>query len=112
MDHLPAAVEALGTIFQGSGRSDILTDLRERAEAYRHLRVPGKKHSRPLAKCFYAVGLVYQGTGSMAPVDFLTDALALSRARWCAYRRSIGRALVMIEFPAATIARTLDRPWV
>ena len=43
-------------------------------------RIPGKKYSRPLAKCFYAAGLVYQGTGSMAPVDFLTDGLALSRA--------------------------------
>jgi len=106
------AVEGLGMVFQGSGRSDILADIRERAEAYRHSRVPGKKHSRPLAACFYAAGLVYQGTGSMEPVDFLVDALALSRTRYCAYRWSAGRALVMIEFPATTIARTLDQPWI
>jgi hypothetical protein len=48
----------------------------------------------------------------MEPVDFLLDALSLSRARYCAYRWSAGRALVMIEFPAATIARTLDTPWI
>ena len=107
-----AAMEAFGLIFQGSGRGDILADIRERAEAYRHQRVPGKKHFRPLTMCFHSVGLVYQGTGSMEPVDFLLDALNLRRTRWCPYRWAAGRALVMIEFPASTIARALDQPWI
>jgi len=107
-----AAIEALGTVFQGSGRGDILADIRQHAEAYRHRPAPGRKHFRPLTTCFHAAGLLYQGTGSMEPVGFLLDALALRRTRWCPYRWSAGRALVMIEFPASTIALTEDQPWI
>ncbi len=107
-----SAIEALGRIFQGSGRSDILDSIRESADACKHRRVPGRKHSKPLAMCYRAAGLLYQGTGSTEPMAFLLDALGLSRARWCSYRWSAARALVTIEFPASTIARTLEQPWI
>ena len=105
-----AAIRALGLVFQGSGRSDILTDIRERAEAYRHRRQRGRRRYRPLVACYRAIGDVYHGTGSMEPVDFLLDGLAMSRSRHCLYRWAIGRSLVMIEFPPGTIARTLEAP--
>lgn len=107
-----AGINALGMIFQGSGRADVLADLRDCAEAYRHRPERGRKHCRPLAGCYHAVGLVYQGTGSMEPVDFLLDALAPMPVTCCAYRSRAGHALVMIEFPKKTVARAFQDDWI
>jgi hypothetical protein len=106
-----AAIRALGMVFLGSGRSDVLEDIRARAALYRARPVRGKKHCKPLASCYWATGLVYLGTGSMEPVEFLLDVLALPRAprvyeyQWCA-----AKALVMIEFSEAALAQAFADP--
>ncbi len=106
-----AAIGALGRIFLGSGRSDVLEDLRHLTETYRDRPRRGRHHYRPLAECYRAVGWVYQGTGSMEPVDFLLDVLVPSPVQWCPYRWAAGRALVMIEFSATTLSRALGEGW-
>ena len=107
-----AAIAALGRLFEGSGDRAAFGDLRQTADACRMGRRPGRKHSRPLTACIRAVGAVFAGTGSMEPVDFLLDAINLSTAPWNPYRWAAGRGLVMIEFPAATVAAAQDRPWI
>ncbi len=106
-----AAIEGIGWLHLGSGQREVLSNLRDRATAFRNRTRRGRAHFGPLRECFLAVGRLYHGTGSMEPVDFLLDALSLSRSRYCVYRGAAGRALVMIEFPPATIERTIERPW-
>ena len=102
----PAAIHALGMVFLGSGRTEVFADIRRLAEHHRARPVRSRKYSKPLAACYLAAGLLYLGTGSEEPVQFLLDVLALPRRgrhgeyHWCA-----ARALVMVEFSEATLGR-------
>ena len=107
-----AALGALGMIFQASGRFDIFDDIRGKAEAYRRRPVQGRRQYRPLVQAYLSAGLVYQGTGSTEPVDFLLDALRPSPVQWCSYRAAAGKALVMIEFPERTLTRVYGDEWI
>jgi hypothetical protein len=100
----PAAIRALGTVFLGSGSAEVLKDIRRMADQHRARPVRGKRYSKPLAACYIAAGLLYLGTGSAEPVEFLLDVLAMPRRgrhgeyHWCA-----ARALVMVEFSEAAL---------
>jgi len=107
-----AAIGALGMIFQASGRFDVFDDIRSQAEAYRRRPVQGRKQYRPLVQAYLSAGLVYQGTGSMEPVDFLLNALRPSPVQWCSYRAAAGKALVMTEFPESTLTRVYGNEWI
>jgi hypothetical protein len=99
-----AAIRALGMVFLGSGRTDVFREIRATADVYRGRPVRGKKHCTPLAMCYYATGLLYLGTGSAEPMEFLLDVLAVPRAhRMDEYHWVAARALVMIEFSEATL---------
>jgi hypothetical protein len=99
-----AALDCLGMVFLGSGRADVFEDLRAKADFFRARPVRGKRHNRPLAMCYRATGLLYLGTGSLEPVAFLLDVLALPRvSRMLEYHWRAARALVMIEFSAAAL---------
>ena len=99
-----AAILALGTIFLGSGRADVFKDIRTRAEIHRRRPVRGRRHCKPLAVCYWATGLVYLGTGSTEPIEFLLDVLALPRvSRTYQYQWLAAKALVMIEFSESAI---------
>jgi HEAT repeat protein len=103
-----AAVRALGAAFLGSGQSGVFEDIRSIAGEYRARPVRGKKHSKPLAACYLAAGLVYLGTGSREPVEWLLDALERPGTPGRdAYRRPAAKALVMVEFPEWKLAETL-----
>lgn len=106
-----AAVGALGRIWQGSGRFDVFDDLRAQAQAYRNRPNPGRHRYRPLVECYRAAGLIYQGTGSMEPVDFLLEMLKPSPVQWCPYRDAAGRSVVLIEFSERTLTRALGEGW-
>lgn len=96
------AIRALGAVYLGSGRSDVLEDIRSWAAALRLRPVRGRPHSKPLASTYFAAGLVYVGTGSTEPVEFLLDGVARPQ-------ESLGaaaRGLVMIEFPEAVLGDT------
>lgn len=103
------AIRSLGMVFLGSGRPGVFGDLRGLTELYRAHPVRGKRHSRPLAACYWATGLLYLGTGSTEPLEFLLDVLAPPRVP-CKdeYRWAAAKALVMIEFPETALrgART------
>lgn len=102
MDHPETAREAirtLGAIYLGSGRGDVFEDLCGRATALRSRPLRGKKHCRPLAACYFATGLVYVGTGSMEPVEFLLDGVARPRES----QHMAARGLVMVEFPESVL---------
>lgn len=99
-----AAIGALGMVFLGSGRRDVLADIQRLAAAYRDRPVRSRKHCKPLAACYRGAGLAYLGTGSEEPVEFLLDVLARPRTcRMDEYRWAAARALVMIEFSEATL---------
>ena len=83
-------------IFRGSGNTEVFDIIHITAKSYKQ-RSKGRKHYKPLVECYKAVGLVYQGTGSMEPIDFLTDAVVTSPIQWCPNRWAAGKALVMIE---------------
>jgi hypothetical protein len=107
----PAAVLALGMIFLGSGRVDIFEDIRAIAESHRSRPVRGRRYCKPLATCYWATGLVYFGTGSTEPIEFLLDVLALPRVpRTHQYQWLAAKALAMIEFPKSATSRTLWDP--
>ncbi|MHC4917897.1 MAG: hypothetical protein ACYTGB_20670 [Planctomycetota bacterium] len=106
-----AAVRALGRIWQGSGRFDVFDDLRAQAQAYRNRPNPGRHRYRPLVECYRAAGLIYQGTGSMEPVDFLLEMAKPSPDQWCPYPGAAGRALVLIEFSERTLTRAMGGGW-
>ena len=106
-----AAVRALGLIFQGSGRTDVFDVLRNQAERYSEQRQGGRRHSKPLAECYRAAGYLYQGSGSVEPVDFLLKALVPTPVQWCPYRAAAGWALVMIEFSERTLTRAFGDDW-
>jgi hypothetical protein len=99
------AIGALGMIFLGSGRSDVFGELRKLAEGYRARPVRSKRHCRPLAKCYLAVGRVFLGTGSLEPLPYLLDVLASPRvARACdEYHWCAARALMMVEFSESAL---------
>jgi len=105
------AVHALGRIFQGSGRSDVFEDIRTKARAYRNRPVKSSHRFKPLVECYRAVGLLYQGTGSAEPMDFLLPALAPSPVQWDSYRWAAGKALVLIEFSQRTLDRAFGTKW-
>jgi len=99
-----AAIRALGMVFLGSGRADVFEDIRAKTDLYRTRPVRSKKYCKPLAACYYAAGLLYLGTGSTEPLEFLLDVLAAPRAhRMDEYHWVAARALVMIEFSEATL---------
>jgi hypothetical protein len=106
-----AAVRALGRLWQGSGRFDVFDDLRAQAQAYRNRPNPGRHRYRPLVECYRTAGLIYQGTGSMEPVDFLLEPLKPSPDQWCPYPGAAGRALVLIEFSQRSLTRALGDGW-
>lgn len=93
-----AAARALGMIFLGSGRADVFAELRRRAEELRAQPVRSRQYSKPLAACYRAVGLLYLGTGALAPAEFLLDVLGSREYDWVA-----ARAVVMLEFPEMTL---------
>jgi len=102
-----AAIEALGMIFQGSGRRDVFEDIRHLADHHQNRPVRGRHSYRPLAACYRAIGYLYLGTGSTEPLDVLLDVLAPSPAQRMPYLWAASRALVMIEFPESTLRRAL-----
>jgi hypothetical protein len=100
-----AAVLALGMIYLGSGRTELLADLSGLARALEARPVRGRRHCRPLAVCYRAIGLVYLGTGSTEPLDRLCDVLSRpSRARMDEYHWAAAKALTMIEFPETLVS--------
>lgn len=102
MDHPETAreaIRALGAIYLGSGRGDVFEDICGQATRLRSSPLRGKKHSKPLAACYFAAGLVYVGTGSMEPVEFLLDGVARPRES----QHMAARGLVMIEFPESVL---------
>ena len=108
-----AAIHALGMVFLGSGRADVLGDIQAQAEFYRTRPVRSRKHCKPLTACYWAVGLTYLGTGSMEPVEFLLDVLALPQVpRNHKYQWSAAKALLMIEFPEPKLSRMFTDPQV
>jgi HEAT repeat protein len=99
-----AALQALGMIFLGSGRSEIFREIRLEADRRRAEPVRSRHYSRPLAACYAATGRIYLGTGSTEPLDFLLDVLALPHNPWTAeYQWMAAEALNMIEFPESAL---------
>ncbi len=94
-----AAIRALGTVYLGTGRSDVFGEIRDRAVALRNRPVRGKKHNKPLAACYFSAGLIYAGTGSLEPVEFLLDGMARPRES----QHMAARGLVMTEFPESRL---------
>lgn len=106
-----AGIRAAGMVFLSSGREDVFSEIRAKAELYRRRPVRGRNYCKPLAACYWATGLVYLGTGSMEPVDFLIDVLAQPRVpRMSQYQWSASKALVMIEFSEATLSQAFANP--
>lgn len=108
-----AAIRALGMVFLGSGRGDVFEDMRDKAGFYRARPVRGREYCKPLDACYWATGLLYLGTGSMEPLDFLVDVLAQPRVpRMFQYQWSAAKALVMIEFSEASLSRAFAEPYL
>ena len=103
-----SAIRALGTVFLGSGRADVFEEIRDRADFLRSRPVRGRKHCKPLAACYWATGMLYLGTGSMEPVDFLLDIFSARPASWAhdEYRWCAAKALVMVESSEAALGWT------
>jgi hypothetical protein len=100
-----AAILALGMIYLGAGRTELLADLEGLVRELEARPVRGKRHCKPLAACYRAIGLVYVGTGSTEPLDLLCDVLSRpSRAHRDEYHWAAAKALVMIEFSETLIA--------
>jgi len=94
-----AAIGALGMVFLGSAHEGAFSALRALADEYVHRPAPGRRSSRPLTAIYWATGLVFLGTGSSEPLDWLLGALA-GRHRWPA-----SAALVMVEHPETALRR-------
>ena len=103
--------DAPGRLSFGAGRSDVFEDIRRLADTYAQRQARGRHHYRPLAECYRAIGLIYHGTGSMEPVDFLLDVLVPTPVQWCPYRWAAGRALVTIEFSEPSLSRAFGEHW-
>jgi hypothetical protein len=103
-----AAIRAVGMVFLGAGRTDVLGDIRTMAEGLAQRPVLGKKHSKPLSACYHAAGLAFLGTGSLEAAQFLLDALAVPRGilRPCDDRWTAARSLVMVEFPPSKLEQS------
>jgi len=106
-----AAIGAMGMIFQASGSFEVFDLLRTRAQELRSRPVKGRRSYRPLAQAYQSAGLVYQGTGSPEPLDFLLDALRPTPQPWSLYALAAGRALIWIEFPERTLNRAFGEWW-
>ena len=106
-----AAIRALGMVYQASGSFEIFDDIRARAEEFRARPIKGRKQYRPLAQAYMSAGLVYQGTGSSDPFDFLLDALRPTPQPWSLYAWAAGQALIWIEFPERTLNRAFGTWW-
>ena len=109
------AILALGAVFLGSGRRDVFEDVRSLVVSLRSQPVRGTKHSKPLAACYFSAGLIYLGTGSMEPVDFLLDGVPqpmVSYPQWQPNGWGLGaaaRGLVMTEFPESVLGSLIER---
>ena len=100
----PEALRALGMVYMGAGHPGVFEDIQAAADRHRGRPVRGNKHCKSLAACYLASGLLYLGTGSTEPLEFLLNVLALPRTRRMdAYRWSAAKALVMIEFPESVL---------
>ena len=107
-----AAIRCLGMVYLGSGDERVGADIRDLADRLRSRPVRGKRRSKPLAACYRSTGLLYLGTGSLEPVEFLLDVLAVPRSsRWSEYRESASQALAMIEFPGSCQGWEFVDPW-
>lgn len=106
-----AAIRALGMIFQASGSFEVFDDIRSRSQDYQARPVKGRKQYRPLAQAYMSAGLVYQGTGSSGPFDFLLEALRPTPQPWSLYAWAAGQALIWIEFPERTLNRAFGEWW-
>jgi len=106
-----AAIGALGMIFQASGSFEVFDDIRARAEEFRARPIKGRKQYRALAQAYMSAGLVYQGTGTPEPFDFLLDALRPTPQPWSLYAWAAGQALIWIEFPERTLDRAFGEWW-
>jgi hypothetical protein len=99
-----AALQALGMVFLGSGRSEVFCDVRLEADRRRAEPVQSRHYRRPLAACYIAAGRIYLGTGSIEPLEFLLDVLALPHnPRTAEYQWMAAKALNMIEFPESAL---------
>jgi HEAT repeat protein len=98
-----AAMGALGMIFLGSGRRDVFAEIRDRATMLREAPVRSRQYCKPLAACYRAAGLLYLGTGSVEPVEFLLDVLAHPPRRYDEYRWAAAESLVMVEFTESAL---------
>jgi hypothetical protein len=99
-----AALQALGMIFLGSGRSEIFRDVRLEADRRRAEPVRSRHYNRPLATCYATTGRIYLGTGSTEPLEFLLDVLAAPHSlRTGQYQWMAAKALNMIEFPESAL---------
>jgi hypothetical protein len=94
---------ALGMIFLGSGRRDVFAEIRDRATMLREAPVRSRQYCKPLAACYRAAGLLYLGTGSVEPVEFLLDVLAHPPRRYDEYRWAAAESLVMVEFTESAL---------
>lgn len=94
-----AAITALGLVYLGSGRGDVFSEIKARAIALREEPVRSRRYRKPLAACYAAAGLLYLGTGSEEPVEFLLDVLAHPPRRSDEYRWVAAKSLVMVETP-------------
>jgi hypothetical protein len=111
----PWAIRGLGLVYLGSGRDDVLADLRRLVETYRNQPVRGRRYNVPLAACYQAIGAVYLGTGSTAPLEVLLEVLSRpARQPYDEYHWVASLALVMIEFAETALRRYYQvkrRPW-
>ncbi len=111
----PWAIRGLGSVYLGSGRGDVLADLRRLVETCRSQPVRSRRYNVPLAACYQAIGALYLGTGSTDPLDVLLDVLSRpARQPYDEYHWVAARALVMIEFAETALQRYYQAgryPW-
>jgi HEAT repeat protein len=100
-----AALRAISLLALGTG--DPAADALMRRELAWHRAQPraGHAHSRALAACHWALGLVHLGTGSLEAIDPLIETLALpDTLANREYRRAAAKALALIEHGEPTLA--------
>ncbi len=109
------AIRGLGVVYLGSGRGDVLADLRRLVGTYRSQPVRTRRYNVPLAACYQAIGALYLGTGSTDPLEVLLDVLSRpARQPYDEYHWVAARALVMIEFSETALQRYYQacrHPW-
>ena len=98
-----AGIHGLGLLFLGSGRDDVFEIILSIAERFRN-RPAKVRYSKPLAVCYWTAGLIYLGTGSRKPLDFLLDILNLPQMPHnFGYQWYASKALLMSEFPETAL---------